>query len=107
MRLDYASIPLWKKLLICCILKPKKWRLARAHNMVAASMLLTRNHALGEAVRAEADKLGVVLDLSGSQYAKAPPAPSGVARHWSMVGNRIRRAIEVEGENVKAAQNRL
>ena len=52
----YAAIPWWKKVLTCCV-KRKKWNLARAHNKVACSMLLTDNHELGEAVRAAGDKL--------------------------------------------------
>ena len=53
----YAAIPWWRKVLICCVLNRKKWKLARAHNKVACSMLLTDNHELGEAVRDAGDKL--------------------------------------------------
>jgi len=53
----YAAIPWWKKVLICCVLKRKKWKLARAHNKVACSMLFTDSHELGEAVRDAGDKL--------------------------------------------------
>ena len=66
----YAAIPWWKKVLTCCV-KRKKWNLARAHNKVACSMLLTDNHELGEAVRAAGDKLWAEIYEMPNDGAKA------------------------------------
>lgn len=52
-----SALPLWKKLLVCWVLKRRQWKLAKAHNAVAASMLLTSDHATGEAVREAGDRL--------------------------------------------------
>ena len=52
-----ASVPWWKRWFICHVLSRRKWQLARAHNIVASSMLLTDDHQTGMIVRAAADRL--------------------------------------------------
>lgn len=56
-----SRIPLWKKVLICCVLKRAKYKLAQAHYDVARSMLLTENHELGESVLCAGEKLWAEL----------------------------------------------
>ena len=57
LELTYTAIPWWKKVLICCVFKRKKWKLARAYNKVACSMLNSENWEIGAKVRDEGDKL--------------------------------------------------
>ena len=53
----YNQTPLWKKILLCCILNRSKWKLAVAYNKVAADMFLTERHELGRFVQIEGDKI--------------------------------------------------
>lgn len=40
-----------RRRLICWVLRRRKWALAKAYNRVAANLLLTEDHVLGEKIR--------------------------------------------------------
>lgn len=61
---DIYNIPMHKRVWHC-LFNYKKWRLAQAYNKVAASLLLSRDHELGEEVNKRANKLWLEI------YAKA------------------------------------
>jgi len=53
--LDAIKVGL-KLRLICWVLRRRQWKLSQAYNRVAANLLLSENHELGEKIRELGDR---------------------------------------------------
>jgi hypothetical protein len=46
----------FRRRLICWVLRRRQWKLAKAYNRVAANLLLSEHHELGEKIRELGDR---------------------------------------------------